>query len=250
MSLALVAWVALGAALAGFVQGLSGFAFSMVSLSVWAWTLDPQLAATLAIFGGWMGQVIAAFTLRRTPDRSLLWPFLAGGLCGLPLGLWLLPRLDVQAFRAGLGLLLVVWCPLMLFSARLPRVCRGGRVGDGLSGLAGGVMGGIGGLSGVVPTLWCTLRGFDRDAQRAVIQNFNFAMLSVALGLHVLDGRVDCAVLPLLAIVAAAVLVPVLLGARLYRGLSEAAFRRVVLGLLTLSGVAILASALPDLLRR
>ena len=32
--------VALGAAVAGFVQGLSGFAFGMVSMSFWAWALD------------------------------------------------------------------------------------------------------------------------------------------------------------------------------------------------------------------
>lgn len=243
-------WVALGAAAAGFVQGLSGFAFSMVSLSIWAWALDPQLAALLAIFGGWMGQVIAAMTAqRRAVDKALLWPFLVGGLCGVPLGLWLLPRLDVAAFKLALGVMLVVWCPLMLASAWLPRI-RGGRIGDALVGAAGGLMGGIGGFSGVVPTLWCTLRGFDRDAQRAVIQNFNLAMLSVALGLHLVAGHYTLAMLPLLAIVAAAVLVPVLLGARLYIGLSDLAFRRVVLSLLTASGVAILASALPVLLQR
>ncbi|WP_326542504.1 sulfite exporter TauE/SafE family protein [Pseudorhodoferax sp.] len=248
--MSLFLWVAAGAAAAGFVQGLSGFAFSMVSLSIWAWVLDPQLGAVLAIFGGWVGQVIAAFTVRRSADRRVLWPFVLGGLCGVPLGLWLLPRLDVTAFKAVLGLVLVVWCPVMLVSARLPRVRRGGRPADALAGAVGGVMGGIGGLSGVVPTLWCTLRGYERDAQRAVIQNFNLAMLSVALALHVAAGHVTTAMLPLLAIVAAAVLVPALLGARLYIGLSDAAFRRVVLGLLTASGVAILASALPALLQR
>ena len=56
--------------------------------------------------------------------------------------------------------------------------------------------------------------------------------------------------LPLLGIVAACVLVPVLLGAKLYIGISEATFRKIVLGLLTASGVALLASALPALLRR
>jgi hypothetical protein len=52
------------------------------------------------------------------------------------------------------------------------------------------------------------------------------------------------------ALVATAVLVPVLLGARVYVGLSEAAFRRVVMVLLTLAGIALLASALPVLWRR
>ena len=49
--------------------------------------------------------------------------------------------------------------------------------------------------------------------------------------------------------VAVCVLVPVLLGARLYIGISEANFRKIVLGLLTASGVALLASSLPVLLR-
>ena len=38
----------------------------------------------------------------RAAWRTLL-PFLAGGLAGLPLGLWLLPRLDVPLFKFLLG---------------------------------------------------------------------------------------------------------------------------------------------------
>ena len=55
------------------------------------------------------------------------------------------------------------------------------------------------------------------------------------------------AMLPLLAIVAVCVLVPVLLGARLYIGISDVAFRQIVLGLLTLSGLALLAASVPEL---
>jgi hypothetical protein len=50
--------------------------------------------------------------------------------------------------------------------------------------------------------------------------------------------------------VAPAMLVPALLGARLYVGISEAAFRRVVLGLLTAAGAAMLVSAAPVLAAR
>ena len=51
-------------------------------------------------------------------------------------------------------------------------------------------------------------------------------------------------------IIAPAMLIPSLLGARLYAGISPAVFRGVVLGLLTLSGVALLAAAVPVLIRR
>src|SRR5687768_167494 len=40
--------VVLGAALAGFVQGLSGFGFGLTAMALWAWTLEPRLAAALA----------------------------------------------------------------------------------------------------------------------------------------------------------------------------------------------------------
>lgn len=242
--------IALGAVLAGFVQGLSGFAFGMVAMSIWAWTVEPRLAAALAVFGGLTGQVIAAVTVRRGFDGRRLAPFLIGGLLGLPLGLWLLPRLDVPLFKALLGALLVTWCPVMLMAARLPRVTTGGRIGDAVAGAAGGVLGGLGGFTGAIPTLWCGLRGFGKDAQRAVIQNFNLTMLAATFAGYLYGGYVTAPMLPMLGLVALCVLVPVLLGARVYVGLSEAAFRRVVLVLLTLAGVALLASALPVLWRR
>src|SRR5690606_18932371 len=156
--------VALGAAVAGFVQGLSGFAFSMVAMSIWAWALEPRLAATLAVFRALTRHVLAAVTVRRGFDLRRLLPFLARGLAGIPLGVALLPRLDMHSFQALLGALLALWCPAMLLSSRLPRVTAGGRLADGAAGLAGGVMGGIGGFSGALPTLWCTLRGYDKDA--------------------------------------------------------------------------------------
>jgi uncharacterized membrane protein YfcA len=242
--------VVLGAVAAGFVQGLSGFGFSMVAMSFWAWALDPRLAAVLAVCGALTGQILAAVTVRRGFDRMRLLPFVLGGLAGIPLGVAVLPRLDIAAFKLVLGTLLVLWCPAMLMARQLPRITAGGRLADAVVGTAGGVMGGLGGFTGVLPTLWCTLRGMDKDVQRAIIQNFNLAMLLVTFATYVATGLITRAALPLLAIVVPAMLIPSLLGARLYLGISEARFRQIVLGLLTLSGVAMLASSLPKVLAR
>ena len=152
-------------------------------------------------------------------------------------------------FKAVLGLMLVVVCPLMFFASRLPRV-QGGPAGDALAGAAGGVMGGLGGFTGVVPTLWCTVRGFDKDRQRGIIQNFNLAMQVVTFTSYLATGIIEPRMLPLLAVVAPAVIIPVLLGARLYLGISDLGFRKLVLGLLTASGVALLVSSVPVLLAR
>ena len=97
------------------------------------------------------------------------------------------------------------WCPLML----LARACRnhaGGRVGDAASGIAGGVMGGLGGFTGAVPTCGARCAVSDKDGQRAIIQNFNLAMLSVTFVAYRLRVRhAGDAALPSLAAVAGAV---------------------------------------------
>ncbi len=238
-----------GAAVAGFVQGLSGFAFGMVAMSFWVWGIEPRVAAVMAVFGSLTGQIVAVASSRRRFELGALAPFLLGGVVGVPLGIAVLPHLNPDLFKLVLGSVLVIWCPVMLFSSRLPRVRRGGRVADGVVGAAGGFMGGIGGFTGVVPTLWCTLRGMEKDAQRAIIQNFNLAALAFTMLGYVVSGSVTRDMWPLLPLVAVALLVPSLLGARVYVGLSEAAFRKVVLTLLSLSGLAMLVAAVPRLLQ-
>lgn len=238
-----------GAVAAGFVQGLSGFGFGLVAMSFWAWTLDPMLAAALSVFGSLTGQIVAAITIRRRWDIALLLPFILGGLCGIPLGVFLLPHLDTNWFKAILGTFLVLWCPAMLAAGTMPRIQFGGRLADALAGIAGGIMSGIGGFSGTIPTLWCTLRGLAKDTQRAIIQNFNLAMLSVTFIIYLASGLVTARTLPMMAIVAPAMLIPTILGTRVYVGVSDVTFKRIVLGLLTCSGIALLASSVPALLQ-
>ena len=238
-----------GAALAGLVQGISGFAFAMVAMSVWVWGVEPRLAAAMAVSGGLLGQCVGLFTVRRGLQPAVLLPFVAGALLGVPVGVWALPRLDPAWFKLLLGLFLVLCCPPMLLVGRLPRVSAGGRWADALVGLLGGVMGGIAGFSGVLPSLWVTLRGWDKDLQRGVIQNFSLAALAATLVAYIASGALTLQMATKFAVVAPAMLLPALLGARIYRGLSPLAFRRVVLLLLSAAGLAMLAAGLPAVWR-
>lgn len=241
--------LAAGAAVAGFVQGLTGFAFGLVAMSIWVWGIAPGVASVMVVVGGFSGQLLSAIRLRRMPPWAMLLPLLGGALLGIPLGVAVLPQIDAALFKLGFGAMLVLWCPLMLFSQRLPRLTSGGPLADGVVGLGAGVLGGIGGFTGVLPTLWCTLRGMDKDLQRAVIQNFNLATLATTLAAYLATGVVTRAMWPQIAVVVPALMLPAMLGAKVYVGLSELAFRRIVLSLLTAAGLAMLAAALPQVLR-
>lgn len=238
----------IGATLGGLVQGLSGSNFGMTSTAVWAWFLAPQVVAPLALTGSLTGQILGALTLRRGWHWRRIAPFLIGGLLGIPLGVALLPRLDTDLFKLVLGSLLVLTCPALLLASELPRVRVGGRIADALAGLGGGVLGGLGGYTGVIPTLWTTLRGLPKDEQRAIIQNFNLGIQLVTFGAYLAQGLITRALLPQLALLIPVVLLTSWFGTRIYLGLSEARFRQLVLLLLTAAGMAMLAAALPRLL--
>lgn len=234
----------IGAAIAGLVQGISGFAFAMVAMSIWVWGVDPLLAAAMAVFGGWFGQVMSAIRVRRGWHVSILWPFVAGSAIGIPIGTWLLPMLDPDRFKLVLGTLLVVCCSAMLATAKLPRITHGGRVADAGVGLLGGVMAPISGFSGLAPALWCTLRGYNKDEHRAVLQNFNLIVLSATLVSNVVSGRVRAEMWPQMAVVAGSLVLPAIWGSKIYVGMSPAAFRQTVLWLLVLAGSTMLIKAL------
>jgi uncharacterized membrane protein YfcA len=237
-----------GAAVAGLVQGISGFAFAMVAMSIWVWGVEPQLAAVMAVFGGWFGQVISALRIRRGWYPSILMPFVIGSAIGIPIGQRLLPYLDPNQFKLVLGTLLVVCCSMMLATAKLPHIKSGGKVADAGVGLLGGVMAPLSGFSGLAPALWASLRGYNKDEHRAVLQNFNLIVLSATVASNVWAGRLNRTHVPQMAIVAGTLILPAIWGSKIYVGMSAVAFRKTVLWLLVGSGITMLIAALRGIL--
>ena len=232
--------VALGAALGGFVQGLSGFAFARVAVAVWSPLLPPAVVGPLAVFGSLFGQILGAGQIRRGFDARRALPMLAGGLLGVPVGVALLSQVNQTAFRLVIGLLLLAWSLSVLFGRGLPVVRGGGSLADAVAGLAGGVMGGLAGLTGPAPVLWTMLRGWDRLAARSAFQAFNLVIQAAAMAAYLAAGAVGREAGSLFFIVGVAMLGSTLLGTWLYGRVDEVRFRRVVLWLLALSGAALI----------
>jgi uncharacterized membrane protein YfcA len=240
-------YIVLGAAAGGFVQGLSGFAFGLVASAVWAWAVSPQLAGPMVVFGSLLGQILSIAAVRRAFDLGRILPFVIAGLLGIPIGVVLLKNLDQTVFRLVVGSILLVYCAAMLFFRDLGPIKGGGRLADAAAGFLGGVMGGVAGLSGPVPTLWCALRGWKKDVQRAIYQSFNLVMHAATLAVYAGSGLITGRAAWTIALVAPAMVIPSLIGTRLYQRVSEVMFRRIVLVLVGMSGAGLIAAAVQQL---
>ncbi len=228
--------------LAGFVQGISGFALGLVAMVFWSGAMPPQVAAPLIAICSVAGQLttLGAVWGSLEPRRAV--PIVLAGVAGLPAGIALLPLIDAAEFRFWVGVLLCAYCPSMLLVPSLPALRWGGGWADAAAGAVGGVMGGIAGLSGPAPTLWLTLRGWERDVQRGVIQAYLIVVQLAALAGFAAGGFLTAPVMRLAAWTVPCALLPSVLGAMLYGRLGGDGFRRLVLALLALTGVALLMS--------
>src|SRR5262249_28110814 len=171
---------------ASLASGLAGFAFALVANGAFLQILPPTTAVPVVLAGSVIAQFFSVFALREAISWPRLWPFLLGGLLGIPPGAWALLAIDPAAFRIVVGVFLVAYS-LYALAAHPPMIRGGGRLADGAIGWVGGVMGGLAALSGAVPTIWCQLRGWPKAEQRGVYQPHIVGMQ--ALGLAALYAR-------------------------------------------------------------
>lgn len=231
----------LGAMIAGFVQGLTGFAFALIAMSFWVWVLPPQLSAPLVVFASvWSHIISLANEQKHQLSKNLILPYILAGLIGVPLGTYLLQIIQPDAFKIVLGLFLIVWCPLMLFNPQIQCIQRSGKTTDSIIGFFGGILGGLGGFSGSLPSAWVMLKNLSKDEQRYVLRHFNFAIQIFTLMAYLAQGTIKNMHLPYMGIILLSVSIPAILGAQLFYKISERHFKHTVLSLLFISGCFIL----------
>ena len=232
-----------GALAGGFVSGLAGFGTALMALGIWLYVLPPSAAVPLVLICSVVAQTATLPSMWKSFDLTLVWPFLIGGLLGVPLGTMLVAHADPVVFKLTVGILLLVFPTALYFSAPMAFEF-GGRIADGIIGFIGGILGGLAGLSGPPPILWASIRGWGKDERRGVFQTFNWTVLFVALCLQAASGLVAREVIWLAVLAFPATVLGSWIGARLYHALSDRNFRDIVLGMLFLSGAILVWNSL------
>src|SRR6516225_765222 len=159
-----------GTFLAALVAGLGGFAFGIVGAAIWLYILTPLQTATLIMGLGLVVQGYSVWKLRHALSWRRLSPLLVGTALGVPLGVFMLAHADPHYLRLGIGAVLVLFSLYGLWRPTIKPTKADAMAGDLGAGFLNGVLGGATGLAGIVTVIWCQLRGWTKDQQRAVFQ--------------------------------------------------------------------------------
>jgi uncharacterized membrane protein YfcA len=223
-----------------FVAGLSGFAFGLVAASLWLYVLTPVQSASLIVGFGLLVQGYSVWKLRAAIDWRRLWPFMVGAVAGVPVGVSLLTWADPKSVRIAVGAILIAYSLYALFRPQLKIATVVPPAADIAVGFVNGLLGGLTGLAGIIITIWCNLRGLPKDLQRATFQPVAvvvFAMAALMLGAK---GSVTPETAKLFVLGLPFLFAGTWLGLKLFGRIDEATFRKIVLALLFVSGVALL----------
>jgi uncharacterized protein len=225
--------------LGGFASGLAGFAMGFIVSGIWLHIVTPVQTTALIAGYGLVTQGYGVWKLRHALAWKNVAPFILGGIAGIPIGTALLTYSDPAYLRAGAGLLLIIYGVYGLTQPTLKPVPSNTAIDTGI-GFANGVLAGLTGLPGFIITIWCQLRGWKKDFQRAVFQPVLLAAI-VANVISLAAARVITAdTLRLYLIGLPAMLAGVWVGFRLYGKLNDAVFRKIILVLLLIAGLGLI----------
>src|SRR6516164_7314752 len=226
--------------LGGFASGLAGFAMGFVS-GIWLHVITPIQTTALIAGYGLCTQGYGVWKLRQILSWRGVTPFIIGGTIGVPLGVVLLTYVNPVYVRFSVGFLLIIYSVYGLTKPDF-KLHKVGAATDGSVGFLNGVLGGLTGLPGFIITVWCQMRGWTKDEQRAVFQPVILTgMMMIAISLS-FAGAITTDTLKLYVLGLPALLAGLWLGFKCYGKLDDATFRKVILLLLLWAGLALIAA--------
>lgn len=239
-----IAVIVAGAFLGAVITGGAGFAFAIIATVIWVHVLTPVQNVMLAAACASALHVASVWHFRKNIDYRRLWPFLAGALFGAPLGAYALKFIPAQEFRFAVGLLIIAYSLFVALRPKLHKISMSpsvGRLADGAVGWISGILGGAVMLHGILPTIWCVLRGWDKAESRCIYQPyilFTGIYVMLLAGINVRSEVPQVAFLFLACLPALAA--GLAIGLKIFNWISETLFMRLVLGFVFVSGILLL----------
>jgi uncharacterized protein len=224
--------------LAACVSSTVGFAFSAIAAAMILHLVPNTIEAVQIMMIASIGiQAYSVLALRQTICWKTCLPFLVGGALTIPVGTYLLLTSSPHIYALILGIGLAAYGAYTL--VRRPfTIGVGGPLANAAVGALGGVTGPLAAFPGAFVTIWCGARGWDKTVQRSIYQPYILVMQLLTLGaLTVSTGqaRFD----PALLGYAVPGIAGAFLGMRVFRGMSDSQFNKVVNVALVASGLAL-----------
>jgi uncharacterized membrane protein YfcA len=228
-------WLALAVLIAGIVRGFTGFGSALVYLPVAAIFLPPAWVIVTMVSFSMFGPLPLLPRALREANKAEVLRLAVAGMVGIPIGVYLLTKLDPVAFRWIISGVSAVTLGVLVTGWR-----HSGQVTPKFSVIAGfvsGLMGGFVGLAGP-PIILLYLSGRKAISEiRAVILLYLFTTDIVVMTTFLLRDLVTMEAFLVGVLLVPSYMLGGLLGQRLFSPKREALFRALAYGIILLAAL-------------
>lgn len=242
MPLEFYAYLILGAASGGLINGLAGFGTALFALGFWLQIMPPvqavSMVVVMSVASGLQGVWLVRKSITNQPRR--LARFLLPALPGIPMGVAALSFVPVEILKITIAAFMLLYGGFFTFRSTLPKLERPTPVIDCIVGFLGGLLGGAASLSGALPTMWCGMRPWPKAETRAVLQPFNIAVLGLTLVVFAIKGAYTWEIITLIVIALPVTMIFAQIGITVFKRLNDDQFRRLIIALMFVSGIILM----------
>lgn len=227
---------------AALVRGMFGFGDALLAMPLLALVVPLTIATPLMAFvGPTIALVLLSRDWSRIEFRSAV-RLILSTLAGIPLGLFLLKRIDPSLMNLALSLVIILFS---LYGLLRPGLLRLGTDRTAVVfGFVAGVLGAATNTNGPPVVLYGALRGWKPESFRATLQGYFLPTGAAILLGQGLAGLWTKVVVTTYLAALPCVLVAVLLGTIVGRRIPGERFSRYVYGLLLIAGVILLVKSI------
>ena len=236
--------VALVIFVAACAQMVSGFGFALMAVPLMGLAIDVKTAVVISTICGTASNTYQAITESRHRDPRLVKVLVVSSFIGMPFGVVLLDRVDVEALQITIGVVVLLAIVAVVARPKAEHV-QGGTTLEAAAGLVSGVLATATSTNGPPLVLLLRSKGLSPDQFRATINTVFSIIALTTVGVFAFSGRIDSKVLAGSLVGLPGLVVGMALGARIRGWLSVDVFWRIVLGLLLVTATSsILSGAL------
>lgn len=231
------------------ISGMAGFGFAIVTMPFYLMLYPPKTAVAISVCCSLCGVLVQLSRVRRHVHVSLVARLAAGALLGLPLGGLVLAAINPLHLKLLIGLAVLVAATLGLVRREQPDLpTRQPPTWVALAaGFAGGLLNATVAQPGPPVSFLLTWARLDKAVVRATLVGFfaftyTGSMITLARG-HIVTWQLALTGFGMLPFYLAGLTV----GDRIFHRISQGAYRRVVLGVLSLAALVAVGSSLAAL---
>ncbi|QGY41116.1 TSUP family transporter [Pseudodesulfovibrio cashew] len=220
---------------AGFLQGLTGFGFGLISLPLLSLFLPIKLIVPLIILLAQLINFTLTIQLRRSIRSKTVMLWLAATLPGIPAGILILEHVAPENLAILVGTIMIAFTSYQLLVT--PRPQKLGLPITLAAGLTSGVLTGSMGVGGPPVIIYSAMQPWSKDQAKATLSSYFLISGVITLIAQGSAGMITGELLHFVAVSVPALAVGVLGGTYAYTRISDQGYRRLAVILVLLLGI-------------